>query len=62
MKRKTLGDLARKLPIPEPFQKAGQTAKKTGADKLSMREIVSEVKATRRERRAKYGRTLKTGS
>jgi hypothetical protein len=62
MKKRTLGDVAREISIPEAFRKSGETAKKTGAAKLSMREIVSEVKAARREKRAKYGRALKTGS
>lgn len=62
MKKRTLGNVARETPIPEAFRKSGETAKKTGADKLSMREIVAEIKALRREKRASYGRTLKTGS
>ena len=62
MKKRSLGDVAREIPVPEAFRKSGETAKKTGADKLSMREIVSEIKAARRDKRAQYGRTLKTGS
>ena len=62
MKKRTLGDVAREIPVPEPFRKSGETAKQTGAAKFSMREIISEVKAARREKRTKHGRTLKTGS
>ena len=62
MKKRTLGDLARETPVPEAFRKSGETAKKTDARKLSMREIVAEIRASRREKRASYGRTLKTGS
>ncbi len=52
MKKRTLGDLARETPIPEAFRKSGETAKKTGVHKHSMREIVAEIKAFRREKRA----------
>ena len=55
MKKRSLGDVAREIPVPEAFRKSGETAKKTGADTLSMREIVSEIKAARREKRANLG-------
>jgi hypothetical protein len=44
---------AKKPPVPESFRAAGEAAKKAGSDKLTMREVVQEIKAMRREKRAK---------
>ena len=50
----------KKPPTPESFRAAGEAAKKAGTDKLTMREIVQEIKTMRREKRAKNA-PVKTG-
>ena len=44
---------AKKPPIPESFKTAGEAAQKAGTDKLTVREIVQEIKTMRREKRAR---------
>ena len=43
---------AKKPPVPESFRVAGEAAKKAGTDKLTMREVVQEIKAMRRKKRS----------
>ena len=50
----------KKPPIPESFRAAGEAAKKAGTDKLTIREIVQEIKTMRPEKRGKNA-PIKTG-
>lgn len=41
------------LPAPAPLRKIQEAAKANGLDRMTLREINTEIKAARRERRAK---------
>jgi len=42
-------------PLAAALQKAGESSKRAGLDRMSMAEIDAEIAAARRERRSKHG-------